>query len=200
MRYAFALTGGIATGKSTVSKVLKNSGFDVIDLDEITHKILDLHVKNIEEIFGKNYIKNQMVDRAKLGKLVFDDKEAKKKLENFIHPLIRKQVYEIACKLDDIKKPYFVDIPLFFENQKAYDIKNSILVYAPKSIQLQRLMKRSNLNAQEAMKRISAQMNIEKKKELADFILDNSGKLKELLPQIEKLKQWIKEKNASIKI
>ncbi len=135
-----------------------------------------------------------------MGKLVFSDKEAKKKLENFIHPLIRKKVYEIASKLDRLKKAYFVDIPLFFENQKAYDIKNSILVYTPKSIQLQRLMKRSNLNAKEAMKRISAQMNIEDKKRLANFILDNSGDMKELLPQIKELKKWIKEKHASIKI
>ncbi len=200
MEYAFALTGGIATGKSTVSKILKNSGFDVIDLDKITHEMLNLHVKKIEEIFGQDYIKNQKVDRKKLGKLVFSDKEAKKKLENFIHPLIRKKAYEIAYRLDDLKKAYFVDIPLFFENQKAYDIKNSILVYAPKSIQLQRLMKRSNLDAQEAMKRISAQMNIEDKKKLANFILDNSGDMKELLLQIKELKKWIKEKHASIKI
>lgn len=200
MKYAFALTGGIATGKSTLCKMLQHKGFEVVDLDKITHEILSQRAKDIKRLFGENFVKQEEVDTKALGNLIFANKKAKKKLEDFIHPLIRQKTEQKTEKLDRLKKPYLVDIPLFFEKQGVYDIKNSILVYAPKQIQLQRLMERSNLSLEEANLRISSQMDIEEKKALATYVLDNSKSIDELPKKVEKLTKWIKEKHASIKI
>ncbi|PID47422.1 MAG: dephospho-CoA kinase [Proteobacteria bacterium] len=197
--YAFALSGGIATGKSTVADKLKSLGFDLIDLDLIAHELLDLHAESIGVIFGKEFIKKQRVDRKALGLLVFSNKKARKKLENFLHPLIKQEAIKLSRKFEEKKEPYFIDIPLFFEG-RSYDIKHSILVYAPKNLQLLRLMKRSHLSKKEALARIEAQMNIEKKKKMANFIIDNSKDLKHLEKEIKRLQIWIKDINESIKI
>ncbi len=197
--YAIALTGGIATGKTTVGKILKKQGFGYIDLDIIAHELLDAHEEKIALMFGDEFVKNGKVDRKSLGKLIFSDKKAKEKLENFLHPLIKQSVIEKAKDLEKLKKPYFVDIPLFFET-KSYDIKNVVLVYAPKKLQLKRLMKRSNLSENEAKNMIKSQMNIEEKLKLASFVLDNSLDLQNLEMQMEKLNKWIKDLYASSKI
>lgn len=198
--YAIALTGGIATGKSSVGKILKKSGFNIIDLDKITHELLSLHVKDIKKLFGDKYIKQNQVNRKALGQLVFSDKSAKKKLEDFLHPLIRKRTKEVARKKEKLKKPYFIDIPLFFEKKGVYDIMTSVLVYAPKKTQLKRLMKRSSLSKDEAKNRIKAQMDIEKKVKLANFVINNSLDLVNLNDEICRLKKWIKDRYASFKV
>ncbi len=197
--HAIALTGGIASGKSTVAKILEADGFKVIDLDIIAHELLDLHAKEIGKIFGDRYVKDSKVDRKTLGDLIFNDKNAKEKLENFLHPFIKNDAIKKAKKLELNKKPYFIDNPLFFETND-YDIKPVVLVYAPKQTQLQRLMKRSNLTEHDALKRIEAQMDIESKKKMADFIIDNSTELMNLNEQIQTLYSWIKEGYASSKI
>ena len=91
-KYAIALTGGIATGKSTVCNILKLYGFSIIDADEISHKVLEEQKEKIAKIFGKEYIKDNKVDRVALGKLIFSDKNSKKLLENLLHPLIKKTI------------------------------------------------------------------------------------------------------------
>lgn len=198
--YAIALTGGIATGKSTVGKILINMGFCIIDLDKITHELLSLHVEDIKNIFGNKYIKNGSVNRKMLAKLVFNDNKAKAKLETFLHPLIKQRVKIEAKKQERFKKPYFIDIPLFFEKEGSYDIINSVLVYAPKQIQLKRLIKRSNLSEDEAMLRINAQIDIEKKLKKASFVIDNSLDLNHLDSEINRLNIWIKDRYANFKI
>ncbi len=197
--YAIALTGGIATGKTTVGKILKKQGFGYVDLDIIAHELLDVHEEKIALMFGDEFVKNGKVDRKSLGKLIFSDKKAKEELEGFLHPLIKQSVIEKAQDLEKLKKPYFVDIPLFFET-KSYDIKNVVLVYAPKKLQLKRLMKRSNLSESEAKNMIKSQMDIEEKLKLASFVLDNSLYLQNLEMQMEKLNKWIKDLYASSKI
>lgn len=198
--HAIALTGGIATGKSTISSLLMLRGFTIIDLDKITHELLALHVKKIAAMFGDEYVEENRVNREKLGSLVFSQKEAKEKLENFLHPLIRQETHKEAIKKDSLNVPYFIDIPLFFEKKKFYPLKKSVVVYASKDIQLQRLMKRSNLSESEALKRIHSQMDIEKKRELADFVVDNSKDLKHLQNEVDRLAHWIKESYANLKI
>lgn len=198
--HAIALTGGIATGKSTISSLLMLRGFKIIDLDKITHELLDLHVREIEKLFGSEYIKEDRVDRGKLGGLVFSQKEAKVKLEDFLHPLIREETKKQAQAQDILQVPYFIDIPLFFEKKEFYSVAKSVVVYAPKNIQLQRLMERSKLEEDEALKRINAQMDIEQKRKLADFVVDNSKDLKNLQEEVERLVKWVKESYANLKI
>ena len=178
-KYAIALTGGIATGKSSAAKLFDAWGFDIIDLDTVAHQILDGQQEKISELFGTTCITGGRVDRKALGKQVFADTEKRKKLEALLHPLIRQEAAEKAHILDAFGTPYLVDIPLFFELH-SYPITRSIVVYTPREIQLQRLMQRDGYSMQEATQRIDAQMNIETKKQQATFVIDNSGDLAQL--------------------
>ena len=186
--YAVALTGGIATGKSTVASLFMMHGFLTIDADKIAHKILDENISKISELFGDKYIKDNKVDRPELGKLIFNNTQEKKKLENFIHPLIKQQIIKDAKIFEEQKKPYLIDIPLFFENRN-YDIKNSIVVYTPKETQIERLTLRDGSSTEDALSRINNQMAIEEKKLLANYIIDNSKNLKNLQNEVERVKK-----------
>lgn len=190
--HAVVLTGGIATGKSTVASLFMLHGFLTIDADKIAHKLLDENHQKIKELFGDQYVKEQKVLRKKLGELIFNDETQKKKLENFIHPLIKEQIIKEAEIFEQQKKPYLIDIPLFFEKSN-YDIKTSVVVYTPKETQVQRLMKRDNCSEKEALSRINNQMDIEEKKARATFIIDNSGDLKNLQKEVEDTKNKILE-------
>ncbi len=192
-KYAIALTGGIATGKSTVASLLYLNGMRVIDADTISHDILDASHNWVRDEFGVKYIKHDKVDRAQLGNLIFSDSHAKKKLEDFLHPKIRAEIEKQSEKQDSFKFPYLIDIPLFFEN-KSYDIKDSVVIYAPRDIQLERFMKRNNYDKEESLKRINSQMPIDEKKKMATWVIDNSKNLKHLQKECEDFVEIIKEK------
>lgn len=200
LNFAIALSGGIASGKSTIGSLLSLKGFKIIDLDKITHNLLSLHVNKIKNLFGDEYVNGSHVNRDKLAKLIFNDPKQKQKLEDFLHPLIRKECESEALKLEKFKVPYFIDIPLFFEKQEFYPLKYSVLIYAPKQTQIQRLMNRQNLNEKEAIIRINNQMDIENKKNLASFVVDNSQDLGRLQDEVERLIVWIKERYENLKI
>ncbi len=199
--FAIALTGSIASGKSTVCSLLKLQGFAVIDADSQVHKILNTKADEIGEMFGQEYLMNGKIDRKKLGKLIFSDKAKKEKLEDFMHPLVQKAILEESEKLELYKFPYIIDIPLFFET-KNYDIEKVVVVYAPREIILDRLVKREGLSESEAISRLNLQMDIEKKKKIADFMIDNSKNLRHLQSEVdifaEKLKKITKENNDRI--
>lgn len=112
--YAIALTGGIATGKSTVASLLALNGMRVIDADTISHEILDASVSWVEETFGKEFVDGAKVNRTKLGSLIFSDEKKKRILEKFLHPKIRAEIEQRSIKQDSFKFPYLIDIPLFF--------------------------------------------------------------------------------------
>jgi len=192
-KYAIALTGGIATGKSTVASLLALNGMRVIDADTISHEILDSSFSWVKENFGDEFVNASKVDRAKLGSLVFSNIEAKKKLEDFLHPKIREEIELRSEKQDKFEFPYLIDIPLFFENG-AYNIKESVVVYTPKTIQLERFIKRNGYSEEESLKRIDSQMPIDDKKEKATWVIDNSLKLKHLQQEVEDFVEVIKKK------
>src|SRR5574344_2863167 len=183
---AIALTGGIATGKSTVCNLLKLHGFLIIDADKIAHKLLDENSQKIEELFGKQYVEKGKVLRKELGKIIFSNEENKLKLEALLHPLIFQKIEKEAKLFEEQNKPYIIDIPLFFEKMH-YPISKSIVVYTPKDLQVERLQKRDNISKEEALLKISNQMDIEKKKELSTYVIDNSYNLKHLQDEVEKL-------------
>lgn len=183
---AIVLTGGIASGKSTVCNLLKLHGFSIIDADEAAHKVLDENSKEIAKLFGKEYIKDSKVDRKRLGKLVFENKVQRTKLEKLAHPLIKEEIAAQSRKMDKFGVYYFIDIPLFFE-KGGYDIKKSVLVYAPRKTQSKRLIEREGLSEDETNARLDAQMNIEEKREKTDFVVDNSKDLKHLQKEVERL-------------
>jgi dephospho-CoA kinase len=189
--YAVVLTGGIATGKSTVVEFFKNEGFTVIDADKIAHTMLDLHQDKIRRLFGTKYVVNNRVDRRALGSLIFSDYKEKLRLEALLHPLIFNEIEERSNEEDKNQRPYLIDIPLFFESKGRYPIEKSIVVYAPKEIQLVRLMKRDTSSNREAQQRIDSQISIEKKREMSTYLIDNSKDLKNLQQECVKVKNYI---------
>jgi dephospho-CoA kinase len=191
--YAIALTGSIATGKSTVASLLALNGMRVIDADTISHEILDANASWVSDTFGDEYVNGSKVNRSKLGEYIFSHKEAKKTLEEFLHPKIRAEILKRSEKQDNFKFPYLIDIPLFFENNN-YDIKDSVVVYTPSEIQLERFMKRNGYSKEESLKRIATQLPIEKKRERATWVIDNSKDLKHLQQEVEDFVAIIKEK------
>ena len=191
--YAIALTGSIATGKSTVASLLLLNGMRVIDADTISHEILDASTIWVEETFGKEFIKFSKVNRSKLGALVFSDANAKKSLEEYLHPKIKAEIERRSEKQDRLKFPYLIDIPLFFENGN-YDIKTSVVVFTPADIQLERFIKRNGYSKEESLKRIATQFPIEEKRDRATWVIDNSKNLKHLQQECEDFVEIIKEK------
>lgn len=192
-KYAIALSGGIATGKSTVASLMALNGMRVIDADAISHEILSASHEWVSDSFGGEFVDGTVVNRAKLGTLIFSDDKAKKKLEDFLHPKIRVEIEQRSIKQDSFKFPYLIDIPLFFESG-AYDIKESVVVYVPKEIQLERFIKRNGYSRAESLRRIESQMDIEEKKKRATWVIDNSKDLKHLQRECEEFVEKIKAK------
>jgi len=190
--YAVALTGGIATGKSSATVLLSLYGFRFIDADKIAHSMLDLHHEKIAELFGDSFVVDGKVDRGALGQLVFADSSKRKALENLLHPLIYNEIERLSEEQDKFKKPYIIDIPLFFEGDR-YPINKSITTYTPKNKQLKRLIKRDGYDDAEALQRIESQLDIEEKRKRATFVIDNSGDLKQLQKECERVKEAILE-------
>ena len=183
---AIALTGGISTGKSTVCNLFKLHGFLTIDADLIAHRLLDENSNKIASMFGEQYVQNGKVLRKELGKIIFSNEENKLKLEALLHPLIKEQIIKESKIFEEQNKPYFVDIPLFFEKM-SYPIPKSLVIYTPKELQIQRLMKRDNIDENEAKLKISNQMDIEEKRKLANMVIDNSQNLKHLQKEVERI-------------
>jgi dephospho-CoA kinase len=173
-KYAIALTGGIATGKSSVSKIFKKEGFTVIDADGIAHQVLNEAAKDVVELFGEEVLYESGVNRKALGAIVFQDVQKRKALESLLHPLIYKKILQLSREEDKKKKPYLIDIPLFFETGR-YNTHRVIVVYATQSQQIERGMQRDQLPQKEILRRISAQIDIEEKCSKATYLIDNSG-------------------------
>ena len=189
-KYAVALTGSIATGKSTTVKLLSASGFHIIDADKIAHQILDEQHQAIVDLFGETLVCEGKVDRKALGAIVFSDNNKRKALEALLHPLIYKEIERLSAQQDKLGKPYFIDIPLFFEGRR-YPIKKSLVVYTTEEQQLKRLMKREGYTKKEALNRIRTQIPVEEKRKLASYVIDNSGTLTRLEKECERVKEEI---------
>ncbi|WP_394951549.1 dephospho-CoA kinase [uncultured Helicobacter sp.] len=177
LAYGIALTGCIGSGKSSVSAILKDRGYVVLCADEVAHRILQASASEVAQIFGAYVVRDGVVDRKALGALVFGDKEARLRLESLLHPKIRKEMFSRALVLESTKKWYFLDIPLFFESggKQSYPVSKIVLVYAPKEQCLARILKRDRLDRESAQARINAQMDIEQKRVMSDYIIDNTG-------------------------
>ncbi|MCO4844801.1 MAG: dephospho-CoA kinase [Sulfurovum sp.] len=189
-KYAIVLTGSIATGKSSTVKLLEASGFHIIDADKIAHQILDEQHQAIADMFGEECVKEEKVDRKALGAIVFADSSKRKELEALLHPLIYEEIERLSIDQDRLGKPYFIDIPLFFEGGR-YPIKKSLVVYTTKEQQLERLMQREGYTKEEALNRIETQIPVEQKRKLATYVIDNSGTLTQLEKECERVKEEI---------
>ncbi|MBR7118461.1 MAG: dephospho-CoA kinase [Helicobacteraceae bacterium] len=186
LKNAIAITGGIASGKSSVCSLLRLYGYSIIDADKIAHNALSVLKDKVILEFGTEILDSNVdIDRKKLGAIVFFDDKKRKKLEGILHPFIRNEILQKAKDLEKYKKAYFVDIPLFFEVKEKYPINRILLVYTPKAIQIDRLIKRDNIKTELAIKKIQSQMDIESKIALSTDIIDNSKDLVHLQSQVE---------------
>ncbi|WP_339290102.1 dephospho-CoA kinase [Paenibacillus sp. FSL E2-0201] len=177
------LTGGIASGKSTVSALLVSKGARLVDADVIArevmlpgHEVLAAAVKQ----FGSEILSpDGTLNRGKLGDIVFQDPAALQALNNLTHPAIRREIKERMNSMgeEDPKKLTIVDIPLLFESGLENMFHEILVVYVPREVQIARLMERNGLSLEQAEARLNAQMDIEAKRNKADYIIDNSGEL-----------------------
>lgn len=182
----YAITGSIATGKSTVSKMIKDFGYKVIDLDSISKGIYcDEALLKKMKVHFKEAITDGVVDRSKLGQIIFSDSNKKELLNSLTHPVILSKMNdEISLCSDEI---VFVDFPLLFEGEFQSMFDGVILSYTPKAEQLKRLMERDNIDKTYALKKIDSQIDIEKKKSLSDFVVDNSSLLEYTKLKVEEI-------------
>ncbi|GAA8892507.1 dephospho-CoA kinase [Helicobacter pylori] len=188
LKNAIALTGGIGTGKSTTIKILESQGYKILDADKIAHQLLQEHRFKIAQHFGSDILEKGILDRKKLGAIVFQNANELKWLESFLHPLIRERMLQKACELEKNHQAYFLDIPLFFEvgGKKCYPVSKVVLIYAPRALQIERLLERDKLKEAEILQRLACQMDIEQKRLMSDCIIDNSSGLKDLAKQVER--------------
>ena len=191
--YRIGLTGSIATGKSTVTNMLKELGAFVIDCDKTARDVVAPGTRGlakIEEAFGKDAVAaDGSMDRVYIGDLVFRNPGMKKRLENILFPLIFEALDEELLRLEreGATPVVFLDMPLLYEVKYDSYVDEVWLVYAPFEVQLSRLMKRNGYTKEEALLRIHSQISVDKKKSLAQQVIDNSRILEDTKEQVRSL-------------
>jgi dephospho-CoA kinase len=190
------LTGGIASGKSTVAAILRRLGAAIINADELSREVVQPGQeawKEIVDTFGPAILQeDKTLDRRKLRKIVFDNPEARKKLEAIIHPRVRalaeRKISELAATGSSI---IVYEVPLLFEAQIHLWLRPVILVACDVETQKKRLLERDRLTEAEAQQHLDAQMSLEDKRKLADYVIENNGDLEELERQVRGVLQKI---------
>ncbi|GGJ72428.1 dephospho-CoA kinase [Anoxybacillus voinovskiensis] len=188
MALTIGLTGGIASGKSTVANMLKEWNIPVVDADRIAREAVNVGEEayvRIVETFGKDILqKNGEIDRAKLGALIFHDEEKRNQLNAIVHPAVRKKMLEQRDEILQKNPVVVLDIPLLFESNLTHFVDKIIVVYVDDAIQLERLMKRNGFSQEEALARIHSQMPLSEKKVYADAVIDNNGTIDQTRQQL----------------
>lgn len=189
MTLVVGLTGGIASGKSTVADMFKQLNIPVIDADKIAREVVLPGEKTYDKIvktFGEAVLhEDQTLNRKKLGEIIFADEAKRKQLNALIHPAIRKRMLKRRDQYIAEREPCIVlDIPLLFESKLTHFVEKVIVVYIDEATQLERLMQRDGLNEKEAKQRIQAQLPLKEKAKLADGVIDNHGTIEETRTQL----------------
>lgn len=190
------LTGSIASGKSTVTAMLKERGFPIVDADKIARLVVEPGtpvIKEIHETFGEGVIQEDgTLNREALGALVFGDEQNRERLNAIIHPAIRAEMLrQKEAHIANGEKVVIMDIPLLFESKLQSFVEKIIVVTVTPEIQKKRLIERNKLTEQEAMERIQSQLPLAVKEAGADAVLDNNGTREGTETQlIEILMKW----------
>lgn len=197
------LTGGIATGKSTVSAILKKAGAVIIDADRIAREAVKKGLpayREIVEHFGESVLlPDGEINRSLLGDIIFNSPRKKQLLNKIVHPYVSKETHRQLQQIERTQPNTIVvlDIPLLIETAMDKDLSEVIVVYAPEHIQIKRLMKRDRLTQVDARARIRSQMPIEEKKRRATIVIDNSGTREETRRQTLEIYKSLKNAVAN---
>ncbi len=195
-----ALTGGIASGKSTVARMLSDLGASVVDADLLAREAVGAGTSGLREVlreFGAQLLgENGELDRGRLGEIVFRDQHARRRLEAIVHPRVAELSQEqIAQALKEGAPLVVYEIPLLFETGREREFSGSILVQVDPAQQLTRLMQRSGLDRKAALDRIGSQLPLAAKAERATWVIDNSGPLEATRAAVDRL--WRGELRAT---
>jgi dephospho-CoA kinase len=186
------LTGGIACGKSTVAAMLVARGAFLVDADAVAREVVEPGEPALEAIasaFGQAVKKaDGTLDRKKLGAIVFEDRDKLRQLEAILHPAIRARM---KARIDAYAqanpgKLAVADVPLLFETGQASAYEGVLVVYVPRAVQIERLMRRDGIDEEKAKQRIALQMDIEEKRKRATWVIDNSGTVEQTEQQVER--------------
>lgn len=193
MTKIIGITGGIASGKSTVVAEIRKHGYQVIDADQVVHELQAKGGKLYQALcnwLGTDILQeNGELDRKKLGQLIFSSKDMLEKSSRLQNGIIREELARRRDELAKTQKVFFMDIPLLIEHDYMEWFDDIWLVHLDEKTQLERLVMRNHFSKEEAIKRMASQMSTEAKKPYADKLLDNSGDLTELKAQIHQLLQ-----------
>jgi len=185
------LTGGVGSGKSTVAGILRDLGADVVDADEASHAVYAPGTPGFDAVvreFGPEYVRGGQVDRERLGRLVFEDGDARGRLNAIVHPLVRDWMAERTREAAERGAEVVIqDVPLLYENGLEDLFSSVLLVYVPEDVQLQRLVEGRGLDEDRARAMIAAQMPIDEKRRRAHHVIDNSGTREETRRQVEEM-------------
>ena len=191
MPKVIGLTGGIASGKSTVSELLTAHGFKIVDADIASRKAVEKGSEGLEQVratFGEEAIdEDGNMDRGDVGDIVFNYPEKRLELNEIVHPIVRNIMEQE--KEAFLKDGYNVimDIPLLYENELQDTVDEVWLVYTSESIQIDRLMQRNDISMEDAKARVYSQISIDKKRRMADHVIDNRDSKLDLKQNLEQL-------------
>ena len=187
------ITGGIASGKSTVTNFLRQRGFEVVDADALVHQLQKpggrLYQILVEHFGEKVLLEDGKLNRPLLASLIFSNSEEREWSKETQGQIVREELGSLRDKLAQTDDVFFMDIPLLFEQEYASWFDETWLVYVSRDTQLDRLMKRDYLTIEDAQARMASQWPLEEKKRLASHILDNNGSREQLLSQVASLLQ-----------
>ena len=182
------ITGGIASGKSTVTNFLRQKGFEVVDADALVHQLQKpdgrLYQILVEHFGEKVLLEDGGLDRPLLASLIFSNSEEREWSKETQGQIIREELGSLRDKFSETEELFFMDIPLLFEQDYASWFDETWLVYVRRDTQLDRLMNRDQLSQESAETRLASQWPLEEKKKFATYILDNNGSREQLLSQV----------------
>ncbi|ESU30823.1 hypothetical protein G3A_19900 [Bacillus sp. 17376] len=196
MSLVIGLTGGIASGKSTISAMFTELGITVIDADIEARLAVEPGEKAYNDIvshFGTEILEEDgTINRPKLGEIIFNNKEKRLLLNSIVHPAVRERMAQKRAKAEEAnEKAVVMDIPLLFESNLTGLVEKIIVVYVDEHTQLERLMKRNGFSEEEAYSRIKSQMPLKDKVGMADAVIDNSGSIEQSRQQLlDILNKW----------
>jgi dephospho-CoA kinase len=197
------LTGGIGSGKSTVSQMFQRRGARIVDADQIARQLVEPGQPALMEIvmaFGSQVLRpDGSLDRKRLGTLIFRNEEQRRRLNAIVHPRVVEEQTRIINQItrEDPNAMVIIDAALLIEVGLHRNVEKLIVVYVPLKVQIERLMLRNRLSEAEALMRISSQMPLEEKAKIADFVVDNSGSPEETERQVEEIYQRLKRSDST---